>query len=432
LQARYRGDSEDSLVRVEAAKLAGPLDALNFFLADVRDGLGPYLAIYLLTERKWDQASIGLVMSIAALAGIAAQTPAGALIDRSAMKRGLIVVAAAVVTLACATLPFIGSFAWVAATQAVAAAAGAIFAPAVAAVTLGIVGTKAFAGRIGRNEGFNHAGNAVAAALAGISAYFFGPVVVFWLLAAMAIGSIFATLSIPAETIDDRVARGLDGAARTDAGHGDTPSGFQVLLTCKPLLIFAAATVLFHFSNAAMLPLVGQKLALVNRELGTTLMSACIVAAQLVMVPVAIVTGRNADAWGRKPMFGAALAVLALRGALYPLSDHPYWLVGVQLLDGVGAGIFGALFPLVVADLTRGTGHFNVSQGAIATAAGLGGALSAAAAGFIVVAAGYSAAFLFLAAIAAVALALFVVMMPETAPNTAALRAGNAALPRVL
>jgi MFS family permease len=420
LAAGHRRESEDSLARLESAKVKHPLDALNFFLADVRDGLGPYLAIYLLTEQKWDQASIGVVMSVAAVAGIIAQTPAGALIDRSTAKRGLMIAAAIVVTLACVTLPFIARFEWVAATQAIAGAAGAIFAPAVAAVTLGIVGPKAFAKRVGRNEAFNHAGNAVAATLAGISAYFFGPVVVFWLLAAMAIASIFATLSIPADAIDDHVARGLDGTARPDADHRDEPSGFQVLLTCKPLLIFAAASVLFHFANAAMLPLVGQKLALVNKELGTTLMSVCIVAAQMVMVPVAILVGRNADAWGRKPIFAAALAVLALRGALYPLSDNPYWLVGVQLLDGVGAGIFGALFPLVVADLTRGTGHFNVSQGAIATAAGLGGALSAAAAGFIVVAAGYSAAFLFLAAIAAVGLALFVAMMPETGPNAAA------------
>jgi len=423
------------LARVETTKVERPLDALNFFLADVRDGLGPYLAIYLLTEQKWDQASIGVVMSIAALAGIVAQTPAGALIDRSTAKRGLMIAAAIVVTLACLTLPFIARFEWVAATQAIAGTAGAIFAPAVAAVTLGIVGPKAFAKRIGRNEAFNHAGNAVAATLAGISAYFFGPVVVFWLLAAMAIASIFATLSIPADAIDDHVARGLDGASEescADDGHRDKPSGFQVLLTCRPLLIFAAASVLFHFANAAMLPLVGQKLALVNKDLGTTLMSVCIVAAQMVMVPVAILVGRNADAWGRKPIFAAALAVLALRGALYPLSDNPYWLVGVQLLDGVGAGIFGALFPLVVADLTRGTGHFNVSQGAIATAAGLGGALSAAVAGFIVVAAGYSTAFLFLAAIAAVALGLFVVMMPETGPNAAPLRAGNRVAPRVL
>jgi len=256
--------------------------------------------------------------------------------------------------------------------------------------------------------------------------------VVFWLLAAMAVASMIATLSIPADAIDDHIARGLDDTTARGAGHGDQPSGFQVLLTCRPLLIFAGATVLFHFSNAAMLPLVGQKLALVNKNLGTSLMSVCIIAAQLVMVPVAMLVGRKADQWGRKPIFTVALAVLALRGALYPLSDNPYWLVSVQLLDGIGAGIFGALFPLVVADLTRGTGHFNVSQGAIATATGLGGALSAATAGFIVVEAGYNAAFLFLAAVAAVALVLFAALMPETGPHHAALRTSNAEAPRVV
>lgn len=390
-----------------------PLDALNFFLADVRDGLGPYLAIYLLIEQNWDEARIGIVMSIAAIAGIVAQTPAGALIDASRAKRGLMIAAATVVTLASIALPLAPNFTFVAVTQALAAAAGAIFAPAIAAVTLGIVGPKAFARRIGRNEAFNHAGNAVAATLAGMTAYFFGTVVVFWLMAAMAAASIFATLSIPPTAIDHRIARGLDDI---DDTH-DKPSGFQILLTCKPLLIFAAATVLFHFSNAAMLPLVGQKLALVNRDLGTTLMSVCIVAAQLVMVPVAIATGKYADVWGRKPIFAVALGVLALRGALYPVSDNPYWLVGVQLLDGIGAGIFGALFPLIVADLTKGTGHFNISQGAIATAAGMGAALSAAAAGLIIVAAGYSAAFFFLSATAAVGLAMFCALMPETGPS---------------
>ncbi|MDB5584539.1 MAG: major facilitator superfamily 1 [Bradyrhizobium sp.] len=416
------------MARAETPKAERPLDALNFFLADVRDGLGPYLAIYLLTEQKWDEASIGVVMSVAALAGIVAQTPAGALIDRSTAKRALIVAAAIVVTLGCVALPLSGQFALVAATQAIAAAAGAIFAPAIAAVTLGIVGPRAFARRVGRNEAFNHAGNAVAATLAGITAYFFGPIVVFWLMAAMAAASVLATLSIPADAIDDQVARGLDHTTARGADHGDKPSGFQVLLTCRPLLIFAAATVLFHFANAAMLPLVGQKLALVNRDLGTTLMSVCIVAAQLVMVPVAMLVGRKADVWGRKPIFAGALAVLALRGALYPLSDNPYWLVGVQLLDGVGAGIFGALFPLIVADLTQGTGHFNVSQGAIATAAGLGGALSAAVGGFIVVGAGYSAAFLFLAAVSAVGLIGFCALMPETRPDGVAHPAAKAAI----
>lgn len=183
----------------------------------------------------------------------------------------------------------------------------------------------------------------------------------------MAAASIIATLSIPPDTIDHHVARGLDDTAEAGGTPHDRPSGFEVLLTCRPLLIFAVATVMFHFSNAAMLPLVGQKLALINRNLGTTLMSVCIIAAQMVMVPVAILVGHKADVWGRKPIFATALAVLMLRGMLYPLSDSPYWLVSVQLLDGLGAGIFGALFPLVVTDLTRGTGHFNVSQGAIAT-----------------------------------------------------------------
>jgi MFS family permease len=395
-----------------------PLDALNFFLADVRDGLGPYLAIYLLTVQKWDEASIGAVMSVAAIAGILAQTPAGALIDKTTAKRAAVIIAAIIVTIGSVVLPLYPGFLFVVTTQALTGIAAAIFTPALAAITLGIVGPRAFARRIGRNEAFNHAGNAVAAAMAGGLAYAFGPVVVFWLMAAMALASIIAMLAVPADAIDHDVARGLHDLETGDT-PGEQPSGFRVLLTSKPLLVFAAATVLFHFSNAAMLPLVGQKLALVNSELGTTLMSACIVAAQLVMVPVAILVGHKADVWGRKPIFACALAVLIIRGALYPLSDNPYWLVGVQLLDGIGAGIYGALFPLVVADLTQGTGHFNVSQGAIATAAGLGGALSTFVAGVIIVTAGYSVAFLTLAGVAAFGLILFIMLMPETRPLSA-------------
>jgi MFS family permease len=402
------------LARADEASITRPLDALNFFLADVRDGLGPYLAIYLLTVQKWDEASIGVVMSVAAVAGIVAQTPAGALLDKTTAKRAVIIIAAIIVTLSSIVLPLYPGFLFVVSTQALTGIAAAVFAPGLAAITLGIVGPKAFARRIGRNEAFNHAGNATAATLAGITAYFFGPIAVFWLMAAMAVASIFATLAVPADAIDHHAARGLDEASRGDKPQTGQPSGFQVLLTCRPLVIFAACVVMFHFANAAMLPLVGQKLALVNRELGTSLMSVCIVAAQLVMVPVAMIVGRKADVWGRKPIFAVALAVLALRGMLYPLSDNPYWLVVVQMLDGVGAGIFGALFPLVVADLTRGTGHFNVSQGAIATAAGLGGALSTAAAGLIVVYAGYSAAFLVLAGISGLGLVVFLTMMPET------------------
>ena len=106
--------------------------------------------------------------------------------------------------------------------------------------------------------------------------------------------------------------------------------------------------------------------------------------------------------------------ILPIRGVLYTLFDNPFWLVGVQMLDGVGAGIFGALFPLVVADLTRGTGQFNVRQGAITTALSIGAALSTSFAGAIVVAAGYDAAFLFLAAVAGIGSLVLWLAMPET------------------
>jgi MFS family permease len=392
------------------------LDAANFFLADVRDALGPYLAVYLLTEREWDAASIGLVMSVATIAGILAQTPSGALVDATKAKRGIMVAAAVLVTVASLVVPWLSSFWPVAVSQATAHAAGVVFGPALAAVTLGIFGHGAFTRRIGRNESFNHAGNAFAAATAGALAYLWGPRVVFYLLASMAIASSVSLLAIPKQSIDHDLARGLHDAKLHDAKAvgDDRPSGLSVLLTCRPLLIFAGCAIMFHFANAAMLPLVGQKLALQDKNLGTSLMSACIVAAQIVMVPMAMLVGAKADAWGRKPLFLIALSVLTIRGCLYPLSDNPYWLVGVQLLDGVGAGIYGAVFPVIVADLMRGTGRFNVAQGAIITAQGIGAALSTTLAGIVVVQAGYSAAFLTLAGVAIVGLALYFFVMPET------------------
>lgn len=379
------------------------LDASNFFLADVRDGLGPYLAIYLLTEQQWDEARIGLVMSVATAAGILAQTPAGALVDATRAKRRVVAGAAVLVSGASLLLPLVPTFWPVAISQGVAQAAAAIFAPAVAAISLGIVGHRDFTRRIGRNESFNHAGNAVAAAAAGGGALLFGPSVVFYLLALMSMASVVSILLIPETAIDHELARGLHDEEE-GAGSGrerEQPSGLGVLLSCRPLLVFATCVLLFHLGNAAMLPLVGQKLALQDKILGTSLMSACIVAAQLVMVPVAVLVGRKADAWGHKAFFLAALLILPIRAVLYTLSDNAAWLVSVQLLDGVGAGIFGAIFPVIVADLMRNTGRFNAAQGAVITAQGIGAALSTALAGVLVVKAGYSAAFLALGAVAA-------------------------------
>lgn len=386
------------------------LDLLNFLLADVRDGLGPYLSIYLLLTHHWDQESIGFVMAIGGIGAIVAQTPVGALVDRTNAKRALVVTGAVIVTAGSLAMPLFPRLYPIAVLQAVTGMAGSIFPPALAAITLGVVGPRFFARRIGRNESFNHAGNAVAAAITGGLAYFFGPTVVFWVLAVMAAGSVAATLWIPRDAIDHQVARGMDHA---DAAQHVQP--LTVLLRNRRLITFALAVVAFHFANAAMLPLVGQLLALHNKDVGTALMAACIVAAQLVMVPVAYLAGAKADSWGRKPIFLAGFAVLAARGFLYTLSDNSYWLVGVQLLDGVGAGVFGALFPLVVQDVTHGTGRFNLSLGAVTAATGIGAAVSNYVAGAIVVAAGYNAAFLTLGAIAGAGLALYLMAMPETA-----------------
>nr|WP_200979718.1 MFS transporter [Pseudomonas cichorii] len=387
------------------------LDSLNFFLADVRDGLGPYLAIYLLAVHHWDPASIGVVMTIAGIAGLITQTPAGALVDSARGKRAIIAVAALLVTGSCLLLPFVTSFTLVALTQALSAVASSVFAPAIAAISLGITGPKAFTRRTGRNETFNHAGNACAALLAGGFSYLFGPVAVFYLMAVMALGSVIAVSFVSADAINHDLARGLD---THDARHAEPPSGFAVLLTNKPLLLFGICCALFHLANAAMLPLVSQKLAQVNLQMATPLTSACIVAAQLVMIPAALLVGAKADLWGRKPLLLIGFLILPLRGALYTLSDDPYWLVAVQLLDGVGAGIFGALFPVIVKDLTYGTGHFNISLGALSTVFGLGAALSNSLAGFVVQEAGYSAAFLTLAVVAATALVLLWAAVPET------------------
>ncbi len=387
------------------------LDVLNFLLGGVREGLGPYLSIYLLLTHHWDQASIGFVLMMFTAVGILAQTPIGAVVDRTTAKRALMIAGALAISLASLAIPLVPGIHRISFLQAVIGIACAIFTPTLAAITLGVVGVRFFARRIGRNESFNHAGNASAAAVAGGLAYFFGPVVVFWLLAGVAAISVIATLRIPADAIDHAVARGLHGTAAEQRGQ---PSRLAALLRNRRLTIFAMTIVLFHFANAAMLPLVGQQLALNNKQVGTTLMAACIVAAQAVMVPVAFITGSRADIWGRKPIFLVAFAVVTARGLLFSLSDNSYWLVGVQLLDGVGAGIFGTLFPLVVSDVTRGTGRYNVSLGAVITAWGIGASLSNVVAGWIVVAVGYHAAFMSLGAIAAAGFTLYLIAMPET------------------
>jgi MFS family permease len=390
------------------------LDAVNFLAADVRGAVGPFLNVFLVTQRHWSQSEVGLVTTLGGLLGLAVQTPIGAAIDETHAKRGAIVLALAVLAITAAIIFARPTFWPVAVANSVMAIAGDVFGPAVAALTLGLYARRRLAARMGRNSAFDHAGNVTIALVAGAVGYVFSQRAVFLLVPVFAVLTMGAVLSIPAAAIDHNRARDLEPSA----GAADGPTGvagYGILLRSRPLVVFGFCVMLFHLANAALLPLVGQKLATAYPKEATAMMSACIVAAQLVMLPIAVLVGRTADTWGRKPLFLAGFAVLPLRAVLYTLSDNSLWLIGVQVLDGVGAGIFGALTPLVIADIMRGTGRYNLAQGAIATVQGIGAASSGLAAGVIVDHFGYSAAFLAAGAAALVALVVFALRMPETA-----------------
>ena len=387
------------------------LDALNFLLADVRGALGPYLNVFLVTQQHWTQASVGLVTMTAGWIGLTVQAPIGAAIDATRAKRALVVLSLLVLATGAVTIFAVPTFWMVMLASSGIAVVGDVFGPAVAAITLGIYGHAHLARRMGRNSAFDHAGNVVIAAAAGAVGWAFSQRAVFLLVPIFAVLSTVAVLSIPAAAIDQERAR---GAGESTEGQQKL-SGLTVLLTCRPLLVYAGCAMLFHFANAPLLPLVGQKLAAAHLEWGTAMMSSCIIAAQAIMLPVAILVGHTADTWGRKPILLVGFGILPVRAMLYTLSDDTSWLIGVQLLDGIGAGIFGAITPLVLADLMRGTGRYNVAQGVVAMTQGIGASTSGVVAGLVVDHFGYSAAFLEGAAAAGIAFVSLVVMMPETA-----------------
>jgi MFS family permease len=399
------------------------LDALNFLSADVRNLFGPFVNVFLVTGRHWTQTDVGLVTTASGLLGIALQTPIGAAIDVTRAKQGAVVLTMAAITVAAVIIFAAPTFWPMAMALSILAVAGDAFAPAVSALTLGLVRKDKLARRLGRNSAFDHGGNIAIALLAGAVGYAFSPRAVFLMAPVFAVLASAAVLAIPAGAINHDRARDL---ASNGEAQG-TAAGHRILLQTRPLMIFALCAMLFHFANAPLLPLVGQKLALEFPKEATAMMAFCMVAAQGVMLPIAILVGRNADSWGRRPIFLIAFAVLPIRAALYTLSDNSFWLIGVQLLDGVGAGIYGALTPLVIADIMRGAGRFNLAQGAVATAMGSGAAISALFAGEITDRFGYSVSFLVLGAGAAAAFLVFFAFMPETRDDRAGERDGAAA-----
>jgi predicted MFS family arabinose efflux permease len=388
------------------------LDWLNFLLADVQTGVGPFLAIYLAGYR-WNEESVGLALSVGGIAGILTQTPAGGLVDLLRSKRALVGAAVAALSAGSLVIGLFPSFWPVMGAQVSIGGASSVFIPAICAMSLGIVGRAAFDARQGRNQTFNSAGNVFSAVSMGLLGYLVSNRSIFFFVVALALPTILVLLLIRPSEIDYELARGAKDGEKDGEKDGKAES-VRVLFQDRPLVLFLVCAVMFHFANAAMLPLLGEMLAKGRGRSSMLFMSACVVTTQLVITLLASWSGRKAGTWGRKPLLLMGFGVLPLRGVLYTVTSSAPLLIAIQVLDGIGAGIFGVVSVLVIADLTRGTGRFNLTLGAISTAVGIGAALSQVIAGSIVHHVSYRAGFLFLASVAAAAFALLYFYMPET------------------
>jgi MFS family permease len=407
------------------------LRAVNFFIADVQNGMGPYMALFLQSSVGWGPAQIGSALAAGNIAQVLAQTPAGALIDNLRQKRALLIVGIALIMTGMLGTAFFTVRPVVMGGQALVGIAGAIFPPCLAAIALGLVQRKRFDQVQGTNQAFNAGGNMFAALALGAIGYYLSLHWMFFLVALLGVGAIISILGIKADDIDFNAARGggeSKGAPASEAPADgvwhtikDVFASLGDLLKQPPVRVFLVAAVIFHFANAAMVPLVTQLLARgVGAKQAVLFTSGYMLASQLVFMVVAAVSGKLAGKLGRKPLFLFGFAALAARGVLYTLSHHPAALIAVQCMDGLGAGIFGVVGVLIIADLTKGTGRFNAAQGAIATAQGIGAFLSNSVAGYLAKTHGDNFTFYVLASIAAVGLVFFWVFMPETQDRQAA------------
>jgi predicted MFS family arabinose efflux permease len=346
---------------------------------------------------------------VGGIAGILTQTPAGGLVDLLRSKRALIGVGVAALAAGALLIALCPSFWPVMTAQVLIGSTSSIFLPAICAMSLGIVGRAAFDTRQGRNQTFNSAGNVIAAVSMGLLGYLVSNRSIFFFVAVFAAPTILVLLMIRPSEIDYELARGA-----RDGGKRAKVESVRVLFRDRPLVLFLACAVMFHFANAAMLPLLGEMLAKGRGRSSMLFMSACVITTQLVVTLLASWAGRKAGIWGRKPLLLIAFGILPLRAVLYTLTTHTALLVAIQVTDGIAAAIFGVVSVLVIADLTRGTGRFNLTLGAINTAVGIGAALSQVIAGSIVHHAGFRAGFLFLAGVALAAFAVLYLFMPET------------------
>jgi MFS family permease len=387
------------------------LDWLNFFLAALLTGFGPFVTVHLV-ENGWAPASIGAILTISGLAGLTTQVPAGELIDMIRSKRVLVGVAAAAAALALTIFGLRSDFPSVAGVAIIQGCVGSVLGPSVAAVSLGLVGHDALAERLGRNQRFASIGGLSAAAILGAIGYLISTQDIFLTAAALAIPLLWALLRI----------RGADihfgkscGAPDHDATKPNRVSR-RTLFKNVPLLAFVTCLFLFQLANASILPQISQPLAHSEGHLSSLAVSALVLFPQIVVALLSPWVGRTAATWGRRPLLLLGLAVVPIRSGLFALTADPALLVIIQLLDGFTGATMGVLTTLIVADLTNGTGRFNLTQGIAGTFSGVGASLSTSITGIVTQRFGYTAGLLSVTGVGLMAVAIALVFMPETKP----------------
>lgn len=389
------------------------LDWFAFFVADVQTAWGPFVATYL-TSVAWTQFDIGLILTIGTITGLALQIPAGALVDRVPAKRLLAALAVASISASALLLALWPIFSVVVAAKVLHAIASSLLGPTLVAMSLGLVGHALFSIRLGRNVRFLSLGNAIAAGVAGGIAYYYSNQAIFFLTAALGIPTLIALAQISSSEIDPELARGGISKSGVDTWF-DAISG---LVHHRVLIGFAATIVLFQLANAAMLPILAGILAKRDPETAALVLSICILVPQFVVVAIAPWIGVTAQSWGRRPLLLLTFVALSARGAIFAVTSDPYLLVAAQLLDGISAASLGVLVPLIIADVTRGSGHFNFAQGLIGAAVGIGASFSTTLAGFIADTSGAPITFLSLACVGVMGLVFVFTIVPETrGPN---------------
>jgi MFS family permease len=380
------------------------LDLLNFFLANVQTGFGPFVAVYL-TSQKWTEGEIGLVLSIGTVVGVMSQLPAGALVDAAASKRAAAAAAIGGVIAAALLLAIWPIALSVVAAEVIHGLASSMLTPAVAALSLGLVGRAALGERLGRNAAFGALGNGLAAAAMGAAGSVLGTGSVFWLTAALGLPALAA---LAAMGPPGRVATAPRGAERFDR------RALASLAADRRLRVFAGATVLLFLSNGALLPLAA---SLVTRQAGASaslLIAAAIVLPQAVVAVASGAVGRQAERRGRRPVLLLGWAMQPVPALLLLAVPGPGALLAGQALGGITAAVVGVMLPLIAADISRERGHFNLCIGVFGLCAAAGAALSTALAGEVADSAGNPAAFLFLAVAGLAGLTLIGLAMPET------------------